>query len=356
MKKQEEDLLNKKNRNLMVLEQQNPDTYKGVLWLRENLDKFKSKVHEPIMLCMDVKNTDYSKYLEFHIGRADLDGFVCEDPDDMNLLLKELREVKKLRKVNAVHSNPTPKEKFSSPFREHELRKFGFVAYLCEMYEAPLAVNAYLCQQKNLHQVPFFKEENEHTDDLKNKFQSFYIGGLKFTAKRSKYSKELSTGIDDISSRRPIRLSDNIDTSALENVKAELENKKKALENNTNRLNQKNQSIHNMRLKMDDLTAEIQGLESKKKEFNKAKAELDMKVVVLKSLAQPKCNIEEEKAKIKRKKIELVRELCERMKSGKEKAGACARLDLEKRCKQLQLQNIETENQDQTDQLKELEK
>lgn len=356
MRKQEEDLLSKKNRKLMVLEQQNPDTYHGVLWLRENLDKFKSKVHEPIMLCMDVKNADYSKYLESIVGRADLDGFVCEDPDDMNLLLKELREVKKLRKVNAVHSNPTPKERFSSPFKEHELRKYGFVAYLCEMYEAPLAVNAYLCQQKSLHQVPFFKEENEYTDDLKSKFQTFYIGGLKFTAKRSRYSKELSTGIDDISSWRVIRLADCIDTDALKNVKAEIENKKKAMENNINRLNQKNQSILNMRLKLNEVTKEIQGLESKKKEFNKAKAELDMKVVFLKSLAQPKCNIEEEKAKIKLKKIELVRELCERMKSGKEKAGACARLDLEKRCKQLQLQNIETENQDQTDQLKELEK
>ena len=48
-----------------------------MLWLRENTDKFKCRVHEPIMLCLDVKS-EYARYVETHVGRADLEGFVCE--------------------------------------------------------------------------------------------------------------------------------------------------------------------------------------------------------------------------------------------------------------------------------------
>ena len=50
----------------------------GVLWLRDNKHLFKKTVHEPIMLAIDVKNRNFVKILEIHIGRADLEGFVCE--------------------------------------------------------------------------------------------------------------------------------------------------------------------------------------------------------------------------------------------------------------------------------------
>ena len=54
------------------------DAYRGVLWLRENQDKFKSRVHEPIMLCLNLVKSEYARYVETHVGRADLEGFVCE--------------------------------------------------------------------------------------------------------------------------------------------------------------------------------------------------------------------------------------------------------------------------------------
>ena len=82
-----------------------------MLWLRENRDKFKSTVHEPIMLCLDVKG-NFARYVETHVGRADLEGFVCEDPDDLNYLLKELRETRSLRKISAFHSSPRPRSDF----------------------------------------------------------------------------------------------------------------------------------------------------------------------------------------------------------------------------------------------------
>ena len=90
------------------------------------------------------------------------------------------------------------------------------------MYVAPDAVNAYLCRQKRLHEVPVFNSETNCSDTLKTMFFNFYINNNKFVTRKSKYSGELSTGVDDISSRRVIRLSANIDTAALEETQQDL--------------------------------------------------------------------------------------------------------------------------------------
>ena len=87
--------------HVWISEKENQDTYRGVLWLRDNRDKFTKPVHDPIMLSLDVKDKSLARYVETHIGRADLEGFVCENPEDVNILTKQLRENMKLRKTCA---------------------------------------------------------------------------------------------------------------------------------------------------------------------------------------------------------------------------------------------------------------
>ena len=57
------------------------------------------------------------------------------------------------------------------------------------MYVAPDAVNAYLCRQKRLHEVPVFRSENSHSDKLKKLFLQYYINKNKFSSRKSKYSQ-----------------------------------------------------------------------------------------------------------------------------------------------------------------------
>lgn len=354
LQQKKESLLSINDRKLKVLEKENPDTYHGVLWLRENMDKFKKKVHEPIMLCLNVK-AEYARYIETHVGRADLEGFVCEDPDDVNLLLRELREVKRLRKINAFHSNPDPKETFRKR-NEASLAPYGFKSFLSDMYDAPDAVNAYLCQQKNLHQVPLFEKESEETDKLKEMFCSYYIGTTKFTTKRSKYSSNLSTGIEDIGNRRLIRLSDSIDQNKLEEIEEEMGSKKKQLKNQEGRLKQTKDTLVKIRGLVRDINNEVLKLETTRKEFKALERDLKVKENMLKTLKEPKCNIEAEKKKIKAKKAELVVKLCHKIGRLRDMTADCSKLDLKKRCKLLQIQNVESENQDSINKRDELSK
>ena len=91
---------------------------------------FKAPVHDPNMLCLDEKEKNYAVYVETHVGRADLEGFVCEDPEDVNLLLKKMREDLNLRKINAFHSNPEPPSTFKKQYSSEDLVKFDLDCYI----------------------------------------------------------------------------------------------------------------------------------------------------------------------------------------------------------------------------------
>ena len=277
--------------------------------LRQNLDKFKAPVHEPIMLSIDVKDKELARYVESHIGRADLEGFICEDPDDVNHLTKQLREVKKLRKINAFHSNPDPPSRFVPKVSKEELKKYELVDYISDMYTAPDAVHAYLCRQKALHQVPVFKQENEMSGDLKSKFSNYYIGTHKFNSKRSKYSGEISTGMEDIGGRQVIRLAATVDTVKAESLKADLAKKDKEISANLVRLGNIATTCKNIKAGIEKTTEEINKLKAVKREFSGKQSQLDMKRRTLEQMMKPKFNLQSERQQIQTEKKKRTLEL-----------------------------------------------
>merc|ERR1711872_275113 len=135
------------------------------------------------------------------------------------------------------------------------------------MYDAPDAVNTYLCQQKHLHQVPLFDCENNNTDRLKEKFSQYYIGDLKFIVKRSKYSNELSTGIDDITSRKVLRLADNVDSHHLNDVEKKLEDKNRTLKSDESRVTAHMSTFKALEEAFTKLSNDVTALEKEKKIF-----------------------------------------------------------------------------------------
>jgi len=348
-------LMNHSNNKLMILQRENPDAYQGVLWLREHKNEFKSKVHEPIMLCLDVKNKEYVKYVELHIGRQDLEGFVCEDLDDMNKLLKELRERLQLKKINVFHSEARSKQEFK--VKPEHLKKYGFVCYLSQMYDAPDAIASYLCHQKNLHQVPLFEKEIENvTDNLKTSFSAYYIGNQRFNIKLSKYSHEYSTGVEDISSKKVIRLAENLDKSKLEEVEDDLAKANTLKANNLNRKRVSDQTKEKINKALKEITAQISVIENKRKLYRKKENEMKIKQDVLTALAEPKANIEEQKKEIREEKMKLVEQLCAKISGNLKHIQRAGDLDLKLSVYQQQLKNVELENQDSNIKIKELEK
>ena len=340
------ELEDQKERKLITLQRENPDAYQGVKWLAANRHLFQAPVHDPIMLSLDVKDRSLARYVETHIGRADLEGFVCENPEDVNVLTKQLREKMKLRKINAFHSNPDHPDKFPHPQSRDEMMKYEFIDYISNMYSAPAAVHAYLCNQKKLHEVPVFRVENNFSSQLKNKFHNYYIGNQKFNTRKSKYSGELSTGMEDIAGRHIIRLDAVVDTQEVERLSRELEEKQRQIISNSTRIANSKKTCDQLELEIGKLTEEINSLRQKKKEFINKKSELDMKKRTLQDINEPTYDVNTKKKEIKEEKSRVVTQMAKSIRMHSEFTKRSVAAETQRKLLHLSFQSFESENSD----------
>lgn len=163
---------------LELLRAKNPDAYKGVLWLRDNKHLFSSPVHEPMFLNINVKNPMYCKYLENTISYNDMVAFVCENSQDMNLLVNSLRSQQKLV-VNVVHSDPNRRVRMNPNIPLEEIRQFGFEHYLISLVEAPSTIMKYIVQNFHLANIPVGSEiVEENVDRIPDSLSYFFSSKL----------------------------------------------------------------------------------------------------------------------------------------------------------------------------------
>ncbi|XP_020612107.1 structural maintenance of chromosomes protein 5-like [Orbicella faveolata] len=142
-----------KNRRLEILRNRHKDTYNAVIWLRENQHRFKSPVHEPILLQIEMKDVRDAKFIESLISQNDMRAFVCSNRDDLKLFLAEVRDRQGL-KVNGVAPPDEPLESFKPSRSLKELGKWGFYCFLKDLFTAHDDVMRYLCQNNRIHDIP----------------------------------------------------------------------------------------------------------------------------------------------------------------------------------------------------------
>jgi len=163
-------------KRLELLKQRDMNAYKAVLWLKENRDKFSATVHQPMLLNINVKEASYAKYLENIIPFRDLVAFTCENKQDMNLLLKYLRDQQKLQ-INVVHSDPMKKIAMHPNIPIEDIKKFGFRHYLAELIEVPSSIMKYLISMYRLNNIPVGTNEIENNTNRIPRSLSCYFSG-----------------------------------------------------------------------------------------------------------------------------------------------------------------------------------
>ncbi|XP_035736266.1 structural maintenance of chromosomes protein 5-like [Vespa mandarinia] len=190
--KEEQKSINIEAKRLELLRQRSLDTYKGVLWLRENKDKFREKIYEPMLTLINVKDITYSKYLERIIPHRDLIAFVCENKEDMNLLTKCLRDQQKLQ-VNVVHSDPNKKVYMEPNIPLKNIRRFGFEYYLGSLFDAPSAIMKYLIPSYNLNNIPVgSRAVEENVDNIPHSLSCYFSENHIYSVNMSKYTGQRS--------------------------------------------------------------------------------------------------------------------------------------------------------------------
>ncbi|XP_040976773.1 structural maintenance of chromosomes protein 5 isoform X5 [Aquila chrysaetos chrysaetos] len=224
--------------NIMNMKEENlkgkfRDTHSALMWLRNNKDKFKKKVCEPMMLEINMKDNRHAKYVENHISSNDMRAFVFESQEDMEKFLVEMRDNQKLR-VNAVCA-PAESCAESLPSRPiEELHRYGFFSYLRELFDAPHPVMSYLCSQYHVHDVPVGTEKTRNMIERviqETKLRQIYTAEEKYIVKVSAYTN--LTFSTNTSLREAQFLTSSVDTDErrqLENEQRDINNTLKSLD------------------------------------------------------------------------------------------------------------------------------
>ncbi|XP_037652832.1 structural maintenance of chromosomes protein 5 isoform X2 [Choloepus didactylus] len=281
------------------------DTYDAVLWLRNNRDKFKQRVCEPIMLTINMKDNKNAKYVENHISSNDLRAFVFESQEDMEVFLKEVRDNKKLR-VNAVIA-PNSSYADKAPSRSlNELKQYGFFSYLRELFDAPDPVMSYLCCQYHIHEVPVGTERTRERIERviqETRLKQIYTAEEKYVMKTSFYSNKV------ISSNTSLKVAQFL------TVTVDLE-QRRHLEEQLKEINRKLQAVESGMIALHETSKHLEHkdneLRQKKKELLERKTKkrqleqkISSKLESLKLLEQDTCNLEEEERKASTKIKEI---------------------------------------------------
>ncbi|OXU28125.1 hypothetical protein TSAR_002632 [Trichomalopsis sarcophagae] len=208
------------NKRFELLHTMSADAYKGVLWLRENSHLFSKTIHEPMLLHINLKDSKYAKYFENIIPQRDLTAFVCEDKNDMNLLLRYLRDQQKLR-INAVHSDPNRVVNYEPSIPLQNIQQYGFEHYLVSLIDAPQTILSYLVKMYGLNEIPIGNDKVQSSlDHIPDRFRRFFSSNNSYSVSRSKYTGEKSTRQSAIYAGKILSIT--VDTDKIRKIQEEI--------------------------------------------------------------------------------------------------------------------------------------
>ncbi|XP_024410987.1 structural maintenance of chromosomes protein 5 isoform X2 [Desmodus rotundus] len=287
------------------LRQRYRDTYDAVLWLRNNKDKFKQRVYEPIMLMINMKDHKNAKYIENHIPPNDLRAFVFESQEDMEIFLKEVRDNKKLR-VNAVIA---PRSSYAdrAPSRPlNELKQYGFFSYLRELFDAPAPVMSYLCSQHHIHDVPVGTERTRERIERviqETRLRQMYTAEEKYVVKTSFYSNKVISSNTSLKVAQFLTVTVDLEQRRhLEEHLKEINRKLQAVESGFTALRETNKHLEHRDNELRQKKKELLERKTKKRQLEQ---KISSKLGSLKLMEQDTCNLEEEERKASTKIKEI---------------------------------------------------
>lgn len=282
-------------------------TYKAVMWLRENHNLFKSKIYEPILLELNIKNIAYCKFVENCIPIRDLIAFTCEDVDDMTLLVEKLRIDMNLS-CSVVHSDASTKLNFKSKAPINQFRQYGAESYLIDCIDGPYPILNYLCRIYNVHNIVIGDENLEfNSDNLPSWMRVFFTPTSRISISTSKYSGQRSMLSNAIFGKNIIGVqTSEVELNALKLKKERTIRQSDKLRNDRNELERLvstlEEQCNQKFLEKNDLNKVVHRLKQ-------CKQKLDMQKEKVKRMECDQINVDVETEKFREKSAQLVKKM-----------------------------------------------
>ncbi|MCO5589673.1 hypothetical protein L7F22_043641 [Adiantum nelumboides] len=305
-----------KERRLRVLEQADHDTFKAVLWLRENKHLFRGEIYEPVMLEISIRDQRMANAVETCISFASMKTFVCEIQEDYDLFGR-MMETQRLRVNFCDRGNCRSMDQFDRPATQTELQGYGFESYVIDVIEGPDLILRYLCNDLNLHKVPVaLHQQNVNIPDVQRsgKFQRYITGRNQHLINQSNYGSRNNSTVT-----RDLKIARIFNQSIDQEQKRRLDDRLLEIESKKNEINARVSAIAEqkdvLRAREADLRTQHQKLEQEKgnmliasKNWEKNKHTLSLKEGELeKERSRP--TIDHQKEKLNRQ-IDEISEKC----------------------------------------------
>ncbi|GAA5860377.1 hypothetical protein JCM3774_000398 [Rhodotorula dairenensis] len=147
-------------------------SWRAVLWLRENQDKFKGKVYEPARLNvfikqewngrkLDMRDKELVNMIEGPITMRDFSTFLFEYQEDYDLMYRLIHdEPERAEKGSGIRFNGTTIDRnwrlstMPRTLSDEQLNRLGFDAMAIDLLDGPEAVLCYLADGANLTKIP----------------------------------------------------------------------------------------------------------------------------------------------------------------------------------------------------------
>ncbi|CDH54512.1 p-loop containing nucleoside triphosphatehydrolase protein [Lichtheimia corymbifera JMRC:FSU:9682] len=306
-------------RRLALIREHLPDTAAALNWLRENRSMFKGKIHGPIGMNLNIKDTRYANLVESILGGIrgrHLKAFVCELKEDYELFTREVMDKQKLR-VTAYWPKLNPNDlDVQAPMSNEDLRKkFGLDYFVHELLDGPQYVIKSLAQSCYINLVPVsLRQLDENRLAQSGVFQKFAMNDSIYEVKSYSFGQGgQQTNVRAI--RRSEFFTDSLDNdrrhqlssrlAELEQIKENLEGKIKDFEKNERHLNQK---LEELRYARNEKKATKRDIQMARMRWEQMKAKIDEMEDELESKKAEPENSEDMIKKLKEEMTEQVKE------------------------------------------------
>lgn len=193
IQKQFEEIENKKklysqqdSLRLEALKKYHHDSYKAVLWLRENKHKFRNEILEPSYLHITI-DKNYTDYVETFLSFQSLTSFVALDENDFSLLARLLKDEQSLGINIAMHSPCNVKRMSQS-----DIDRFKFAGVVSDFIKCRSEYLDFFNNQGFFNNIPISKTEvrEEEVYDRISTCRRMAVNNRYSEIKRSMYDND----------------------------------------------------------------------------------------------------------------------------------------------------------------------
>lgn len=270
-----------------------PKVSRAADWLQKNKNRFKKRIYMPMMCEIDVKDTQFTRQVENSIPQHDLCAFVCENPNDLTLFTRGIREELGINVNVILAPAKDPAEYINAPLIR-QFKQCGVKSTLLELIEAPEPILSYLCATHHFHSIPVADSINSsQLQNLSELCPRFYVGPDIYAINRSRYDKQKITSKDRIREAQFLRFS--MDRKLLQTCKEKIQEASNKLTESKNIYTEKHQAQNDTREEWQKMVERRTELKQKHDERKSLKAKIQIKKEQLNNLERQEINLVNER-------------------------------------------------------------